>query len=423
MSSLRRGAAAILSLRVISIFAQLVVFATLAVQLPISEVGLFALASATWVLARALSPLGWDVLLLREAATLATRGDFRAVAKLTTHGSLLSAAVSFTAFVPIFAFFFPDDRTTSLIIVATAVLWGMIGPLVASLRGIGLSLIAQVYDSVGLQVLPAVVVTSLSLFGSLSLEATLLSFTISAFVAVTSCAALMLARTRGARPGDNDQAVSIKSLYPSALRLWSAQVAAAVSSRLPTLLTAPMAGLKATALVETGSKGQLVGATISWALGIIASRRYSTEADSALAQRTLSAAIGVTFLATVAFTAAVAGLGPFLLPLLGSDYLAAFVPLVLMCLAAVAESIASAAGYYFAMTRRETQNATGGVLQLVVLAGSMLALTPLYGASGTGVAVLLGSTARTAYACTALHSAGLLHVVHPTNVFRALRGR
>lgn len=413
----------------LSIIAQLAVFVILAMNLPLSQVGQFALVSGVWVLSRALGPLGWDLLIMREMSRLSQGNDvgyYRSLAmKAVAVSAIPTAAVLAAMTLWITNPSGGEEWLTSGSIVLGGTLWAAVGPIISALRGLGRPQIAQLIDSLLLQVLPAFGISVCAMFGLTSLHGAIFSYSISAIAAtmVGSVALVRVLNSAMLEAHASTDRPRFFQLQVVALRLWVGQLATALSNRLSTLLTAPLAGLSAVALVETGLRGQLVSSTISWAIGVIASPRYATEGDSARSLRTLSAAIGAISVASGVFLVAVALLGPVLLPLLGAAYASAYVPLLLMCLAAFTESIASACGYFFGMTGRENQNAIGSVIQLCVLIGAAIALVPSLGAAGTGVAVLSASAMRSAYALFALGKMGLLSVASPVRAMRALIGR
>lgn len=409
-----KGAIATLFIRAISISAQLGFFVMIARAASLEVVGFFAVASAFWVLARALLPMGWNIAVLRSVSVLRTEGNFlqaspivrAALAETALLGVGLGASVVTTALL-----FARDYVLGATLACVVALLWAEIGVLVAYLRAMGDLIWSQLCDSVIIYVIPVVLCGAFVVAGftidfvviaTSFLAGAVLSFALLFFIVV-------LRRRRSPREGHHDPAVVLRQ-RSLARRLWWNQAFSALSGRMSVLLAAPVAGVATTAIVETGLRTQLVGATLAWAGGTVASPRYAIAHDrgSPDGPKILNLVTWAAVLPSLFVVGVLAIWGDPILGLLGEPYRDERWAITLMAFAAVIELPAASGGYFLMMTGRERVANFSTILQLSSLVLLIFLCGPLFGATGIACAVLCSSAVRSVIVLVSLRQDDIL---------------
>lgn len=392
----------VLGIRVISIVGQLATLVLLARRLTIDEFGLFAVMSACWVLARALGPLGADIAVLRLGSVDWREGGSGAAGLLC-----LAERQALLVVIPAGVVGILTSRIwsrSSLGVVAVAalvgVLWALVAPVITMLRAVDRVILAQAVDGLGLQVTPLIFIAMLAASHSLSLSSVYGAYALSACFTLLIGIVLLRHRLQGIPQTVRPDA---RVVFQLSLRLWQTQVFTALSTRAPVLLAGPVAGLSQTALVETAYKPQIISSTIAWAIGTNASPRYARAPSLITAMPMLRFSTLATLFSTATFMLAIAVGGRELLAFMGDEYVAAYVPMLVMIAAGIAEAPALATGYFFAMAGHERVARRITFVQFVTLIVGLFALLPPLGALGAAVALVCASTMRTALSLGQLH--------------------
>lgn len=394
-----RGALATVAIRAFSICAQLAFFILIARTSTLEAVGLFAVASAYWVLCRALLPMGWNVSLLRRASVLRAQNHPEQASRLLTialgdtaiFGVAWGLAVCLVA-----AFAVPEMLGHCVLASVIGLLWAEIGILVSYLRANGDLLWSQLCDGVVVYILPLMICGGVAcLQGTVGLDIIVGSFVASA--ALAAGCLFVVVRWRAPRKrkslGGSVNAALERRL---ARRLWWNQAFSALSGRASILLAAPVAGVATTAIVEAGLRAQLVGVTLAWAGGTVASPRYAVAHETGRPEgpRVLNIVTWAAILPSMLVVAVLTVWGETILSVLGAPFASERWTITLMALAAVIELPASSGGYFLMMTGRERVASLSTVVQLVALVACAFALAPSMGAVGIALAVVVAATCR-----------------------------
>lgn len=403
-----KSAIATLCIRAISICAQLGFFVLVARAASIDVVGTFAVASATWVLARALLPMGWNVAVLRSVSVLRVERNIAqavvivkaALVETAMLGGVLGVMVTLAA-----ALFAKEHLVGAAMASAVALLWAEIGILVAYLRAMGDLLWSQACDGVVVYVVPVVVCGGLANSGSV-IDFAVIAATYLASAAL-SLTLLIIGAVRCGTFSENGHPDyrSIPLQRGLARRLWWNQAFSALSGRMSVLMAAPVAGVATTAIIETGLRTQLVGATLAWAGGTVASPRYavSHENSSGDGPRILNLVTWAAIIPSVMVVILLAVWGEAILSILGPAYANERWAITIMAGAAVMELPAAAGGYFLMMTGRERVANSSTVLQLVIVVIAIALLGPAFGSIGIAYAVLTAAAFRTFVVLISLH--------------------
>lgn len=418
---------ATLSIRAVSIAAQLGLFVLIARVTDLGTVGVFALASATWVLMRALLPMGWNIAVLKRTAVLLETGSGRDAFRLMMRAvieTLMLGTLLVGAFAALLLGLNDRQIVLWLLIASVGLVWANVAILVAYLRAYGYLVTSQVFDGVVIYVIPLTVcVASVAYIGRLDIVLVVGSHLLSGILAWICLFALVVRLLRASNAEMGPTILSFADERQLARRLWWNQVFSALSSRAPVLLTTPLAGVATTAIIETGLRTQLVGATLAWAGGTVASPRYAVahhhgRPDAALV---LSAVTWATMLPSALVAGVLIVWGDPVLQILGEAYAKERIAVALMATAAVAELPAACAGYFLMMTGREKIASLSTLLQLLVLSFSALLLGPQWGAFGIAGAVFVAACCRSLVVLISLRLSKVESPLSPKGLIFLLR--
>ncbi len=392
-----------------SLFAQLGFFVLLAASSDIAVVGSYAVVNACWVLGRALLPMGWNVAILRRIAVLRDQNVPRDIRKLLLISIRETAALGgvIGISVTVVAFFVFEAQTVNVVLAAVVgILWAEIGVVVAYLRAHGELIWSQLCDGIIVHVFPLAICGVLLIVDiHFGLELIILSYLASALLSIGFLALVGYVRLEKSPLSEAASPMSIRDERRLAHRLWWNQAFAALSGRASVFLAAPLAGIASTAIVEAGLRTQLVGATLAWAGGTVASPRYAVGHSKGQAQGPIIMNV-VTWAALLPSLLVVVGLviwGDPLLGILGQPFVTERWAIVLMAVAAVVEVPAASAGYYLMMTGRERVASLTALTQLAALVVLASGLGPSLGAFGIALAVLLAAALRSCLVLASLH--------------------
>lgn len=408
-----KGALATLSIRALSICAQLSFFVLVARASSIEVVGLFAIASAFWVLGRALLPMGWNVAILRLVSVLRSTGE-TAKGTRVVKVALIDTAILGTAIAAASAavtLLVSSQHILDVVLASlVAILWAEIGILVAYLRALGDLLWSQLCDGVIIYALPLMVCGAMVASNAvIDFSVIAISYASSALLSL-ACLVIAVSRKRLVSTRVSCEDLDVRSQRQLAQRLWWNQAFSALSGRASIMLAAPVAGVAATAIVETGLRTQLVGATLAWAGGTVASPRYAVahENETESGSKILNVVTWAALLPSIAVVAVLGVWGEQILGILGEPYVRERLAITIMALAAVIELPAASGGYFLMMTGRERIANISTVLQLGTLVACIICLGPILGAVGIAVAVLLAAAFRSALVLISLGRDGVL---------------
>lgn len=408
-----KGALATLSIRAVSICAQLTFFVLIARSSSLEVVGLFAVASACWVLGRALLPMGWNVAVLRSVSVLRVAGEAsrgNAVVKAALIETAILGGTLGTISVVVTSIVASQHLLEFALASGVALLWAELGILVAYLRALGDLIWSQICDGVLVYTVPLAIcglmVASGASISFLVISATYLASAVLSLICLTG----VLYRRRVDSSGTSVNFLDIRPQRQLARRLWWNQAFSALSGRTSILLAAPVAGVATTAIVETGLRTQLVGATLAWAGGTVASPRYAVAHDKKLSDgaRILNLVTWAALLPSMAVVILLAVWGEAILGILGSAYVGERSAITLMAFAAVVELPAATGGYFLMMTGRERIANIATLLQLGILVCLILSLGTIMGALGIAFAILISSASRTLVVMLSLRREGVL---------------
>jgi hypothetical protein len=357
--------------------------------------------------------MGWNIAVLRRVAVL------REIGRGHQGPSLLRLAVWETALLGV--------ATSLVLIVATlvvssekvldvalaalvGVLWAVIGVLVSYLRALGDLIWSQLCDGVAIYLLPLVFCGMMTVTHvSIEFDVIMTTYVVSALLSI-SCLGIVLVRRH--TPVESDSiglGLDARLERQLAHRLWWNQAFSALSGRASVLLSAPVAGVASTAIVEAGLRTQLVGATLAWAGGTVASPRYAVahERESRRGARMLNLVTWAALLPSLLVVVALLGWGDVILGILGPAFVGERWAITVMAMAAVLELPAASGGYFLMMTGRERLASISTVVQLVVLIVLMLTLGSVWGSLGIALAVLGAAGLRSAWVLAGLQKDGV----------------
>lgn len=413
--STAKGAVSTLGIRVLSITAQLGFFILVARSASLEVVGVFAIASACWVLGRALLPMGWNIAVLRTASVLRGTELQHQVGRLMRAATIETAilgVVAGSAFVFVGSSVLEANVATCVMAALVGILWAEISILVSYLRAYGRLLWGQFCEGLLVYFVPLLVV-SICIFYGKRLDFMLIasSFFASGILALVCLLAIVVKFLASREEVVSTTQLSISTQRKLAYRLWWNQAFSAISSRASVLLAAPVAGVASTAIVEAGLRSQLVGQTLAWAGGTVASPRYAVAEHNNRSkdQGILNMVTWAALLPSVLVVAVLAVWGEPLLNILGEEFASERWTITLMALAAVFELPAASSGYFLMMTGRERTASLSTVIQLVVLVACAVLLGSSFGAFGIAWAVLIAALCRSAVVIYALQRAEVGH--------------
>lgn len=308
--------------------------------------------------------------------------------------------------------FITNDFEVWILAASVGFCWSIIGILVSFLRGSGSLIVSQICDGVVVYVVPLVLCVGVVIArGDLTIEVILVSYVVSALMSLACLCIVGLRMPRGTVNSGHDR-LDIPIERQLARRLWWNQVFSAISSRAPVLLAAPLAGVPATAIIEAGLRTQLVGATLAWAGGTVASPRYAVAHHNrhyrrSNGSRLLSAVTWAAVLPSAGLAIVLVFWGEPILGLLGRPFSDARWAITLMAIAAVVELPGATGGYYLMMTGRERVASVSTLAQLLVMLAGALATAPVLGAFGIACAVLTATFVRTVVVLAGLRRHGV----------------
>lgn len=356
--------------------------------------------------------MGWNVAVLRRVSVLQASGGERQSLRVLrmAAGDTAVLGLVVAALVVLATGLLNSDRVIDVSLAAlVGILWAEIGILVSYLRAKGDLIWSQLGDGVIIYVVPLGICGAMAAANAaFEFGLIMATYAASALLAI-SCLLVVMVRRRSLSAEDPNDPFDARSERQLAHRLWWNQAFSALSGRASVLLAAPVAGVAATAIVEAGLRTQLVGATLAWAGGTVASPRYAVahESNNAKGAHMLNVVTWAALLPSLAVVAALIVWGEPILSILGPAFVAERWAITLMALAAVFELPASSGGYFMMMTGRERLASMATIVQLLTLVVFILTLGSIWGSLGIAIGVLATAALRSALVLVGLRRDGV----------------
>jgi O-antigen/teichoic acid export membrane protein len=357
--------------------------------------------------------MGWNIAVLRRVAVLRDIGrghQASILLRIALRDTIVLGVAISLILICVSAVIRSDMMLDVGLAALVGVLWAVIGVLVSYLRALGDLIWSQICDGVAVYLLPLVFGGAMAVFKlSIEFDAIMTAYVASALLSILGLGIVIRSRWPRAILASDDPSLDARTERQLAHRLWWNQAFSALSGRASVLLSAPVAGVASTAIVEAGLRTQLVGATLAWAGGTVASPRYAVahERESKRGARMLNLVTWAALLPSLAVVVALLCWGDIILGILGPVFVDERWAITVMAMAAVIELPASSGGYFLMMTGRERLASISTVIQLVVLVLLMVILGGAWGALGIAFAVLAAAGIRSAWVVTGLQKDGV----------------
>lgn len=368
----------------------------LAHALPIEDVGYVGLVYAGLGIVRYLAPLGTDVIALRRIAR-ESAGAASAEAQAISLASLaLTALVGISAAaisVGLLTGVFTVSGLEAVAIVAAIPAFALMGAFAGQIRGFGRNLAAQLPEALGLHVVFGSLIVLLAVLGDLQREQVLACLALAGW-GVVAVYAVVRARIGWSWTGW-PAAKALVALAREGLALSQSLALTALTSRVPTLLAAVLAGPAGAALIDLASRiGRLPEITTSGVSATL-SPEFAKRAEPAQRLRVLRRGSVLAALPALCWALVIAIFGEQLIALiLPVPYHDIYVPLVLVALAVAVNASFGLAGTLLLMTDQESRLRNFALAQFIVLCLVSVLSAPLLGSAGVALGILLGSLAR-----------------------------
>lgn len=399
------------SVRVIGIVLQALIVLTLARTFSLEDMGYFAIIFAVLGLARMQGPLGSDQIAMRDISKALAENDRAKAQAISTlsltfvlFANMVFSLIGFGALV--LARHQIHLGLIECAIVSLAVLsFALNGLLAAQIRGFGKPLLAQVPDSIGLQALVGLGLLGLHLFGQIHLSSVLIVLTLASW-SITG--AYLFARKRTG---------IYSSFYPTRNDLWNlaregskisqALIFTHLSVRAPLLLSAPLLGPAATAILEIATRFGTLSTVVTTSVAATFSPRFAVLAKQGAAdelRRTVYLAAAVSIIPSLVILIGFAFIVPPLFGwLLPPAYADAYVPLLVIAGASTLNGALGPASNTLIMAGMPEPVRLLSFVRLATTIILCVVLSALYGVVGMAWAV---------FVATLLRDGGLAIIVH-----------
>lgn len=411
LRTLFTSSASVVVVRVVGIILQSAIIVYLARTLSLVEMGYFAIVSTVLTLARMLGPLGSDQIAMRDISSALSRGALNEAQALSGRSLALvltaNAALSVICLVTLLfvrnatALTTVDCLTISLALPSFA----LNGLFAGQIRGMGKVIAAQVPDSIGLQIVFMAGLAGLLTFGEVNLSSVLLFLCLSSWF--VSGAYFVIRRRTGIYASTFPGWQEIWSLAREGGSIFQALLFTGLSVRAPLLLSAPLLGPAATAVLEIATRfGTLpsiitnsVSSTFSPRFAVLAERNDSRGLQKALYLAALLSAVPAAFMMIV-LAIVVPPLFGWFLPV---AYEQAYIPLLIITAASTFNGALGISASVLIMAGLPDPVRFFSLVRLVGVTVLCISLGTTYGVVGMAWAVLLA---------TLLRDAGLALVAH-----------
>jgi len=391
--------------RVVGIILQSLIVIFLARELPITDFGVFALLYAVLGFARMLGPLGTDQVSMRHAAAESNKSDVRLHRLLNTSFILVISSSTVIAILIALAIFFAmrwqTEETivfqTSLFLAISAIpAFALIGLLTFQVRGFNYNVLAQIPDSVALQILFGAGIVILKISRELDLATTFLGLTLAAWFVAAIYAAIRfwIGVNLSARPTWK----AAQALLTESKEVFYALTLTALSARVPLFLSTPLLGPATTAIFDIATRFGTLPTITTSAVSVTFSPRFAALACSN-DRHTLSRILSLSSLIATApalLIFAAIGLGaPFLIKaVLPPDYMQAYLPMLVISAALAVNASFGVTSNLLFMSGKSHIVRNFSLAQLIVILALALFLGASFGALGLAFAVFAGAVVR-----------------------------
>jgi len=393
------------AVRVVGIVLQSLIVIFLARELSISDFGIFALLYAGLGFARMLGPLGTDQVSMRRTAAENDKSDTRLHKLLNTSFVLVIGSSTVIAILLALAIFFAmrwqTEETivfqTSLFLAISAIpAFALIGLLTFQVRGFNFNVLAQIPDSVALQILFGAGIAILKLTGEIELATAFLVLTIAAWFVAAIYVAIRfwIGVNLSARPTWK----VAQALLAESKEVFYALTLTSLSARAPLFLSTPLLGPAVTAIFDIATRFGTLPTITTSAVTATFSPRFAALAksrDRRTLSRTLSLASALAAAPALLLFAAI-GLGaPFLIKaVLPPDYMQAYLPMLVINAALAINASFGVTSSLLFMSGNSHIVRNFSLAQLIVIIALALILGASFGALGLALAVFAGAVVR-----------------------------
>ena len=381
---------------------QAAVILYLARALSVTDVGYFGLVYAFLGAIRFVGPLGTDQAAMREVALAKANRNLAGVQQASTTsllivavvGTVCASATAITLSVAHRVVPFGGHEIAAIALSIPA--FALIGLFVGQLRGLGYDLSAQLPDALGLHVIFGLLVLSLASTGLLDRASALISLGVAAWCVLAGYIAIR-ASIGVEWPLTTSPEHTIKMLQ-SGFRIFKALVATVLAVRAPAFLATALIGPAASAILEVAGRFGTAPLLVTGSVGATFSPRFarlSAGGDSAGIVRALRLSAILALVPAVAYLVLL-GLGaPWAVgTLLPPAYADAYVPMLLVCLAATINAAFGLASSFLLMSGRERRVQLFSLAQLATVCVVSIVLAPRFGVVGIGWAMVVGALVR-----------------------------
>ncbi|MBL1270846.1 MAG: lipopolysaccharide biosynthesis protein [Oceanospirillales bacterium] len=408
MKNLIHSSLMVTIVRVFGIGLQSIIIIFLARELPIEEMGVFAFCYAILGLARMLGPLGTDIVTMRRIAS--AKNKFAKDLHISLNSSfVLVCCVTFSvSLICIVGEFWVSTPLSSESIYGySGVLWATIsipafaitGLLTLQLRGFDYNVLAQIPDSIGLQILFGAGIIYAQSTGQLNIDTTLSLLAIAAWAAAVTYIAIRI--WIGVELTATPTFDAMRALIGESKDTLYALSVTALSVRAPIFFAAALLGPAMVSILDIAIRfGTLPSITTSAVTSTFSPRFaiYLETQDRANLSKALSLA---------SILAAVPALLCFILiassplyygieTILPPEYANTYIPMLLICGASLINALFSPASSVLFMDSKGSVVGNFSLAQLILLCIMALVLADSMGIIGLAVAVCAGTFIRDA---------------------------
>ena len=388
--------------RAVGIVLQTVVILYLARAFSLDDMGYLAIAFAILGLARMQGPLGLDQVAMRDISKALGENDVEKAQAISTTSLtfvlLANTGFSLIGFVTLVLarqqihLGIVDCAIASLAILSFA----LNGLLAGQIRGFGKPLLAQAPDSIGLQTLFGLGLLGLHVFDQVHLSAVLIILTLASW-SVTGIYLFCRRRTgihASFYPTRND----LWDLAKEGSKISQALIFTHLSARAPLLLSTPLLGPAATAVLEIATRFGTLSTVVTTSVAATFSPRFAVLAEQSATdelRKTAYLAAALSFipsiLTLIGFTFIVPSLFGWLLP---PAYAEAYVPLLIIAAASALNGALAPASNALIMAGRPDPVRLISFIRLFAIITFCVLLAAPYGIVGMAWAIFLATLLR-----------------------------
>lgn len=388
----------VLILRITGLLIQLAVFALIARTHSLYEVGVFAFVNAIWVITRTIGPLGYDQAAMRFIPDYLRRQkpswilEFIQSTRQRIKQCIIVFCMGFGISGVSILFLGGEYSTYGIPVILLSLgipAYALIGLDVCVVRSLGKATLAQIPESLFLQILLIFGIWLTVLTDITSIEITL-TIQVGVTWLVLAFYRLIIPLKSYQNYKDDGSILNLDSVHAMAASTMKAMIATALAARLPVVVLSVVATSEMLGLFEGALRIGLLGSIPVWAVGVVVSPMIARAAASSDLEtiRQLYAVAGVLQMipALVVLIILMAFGDTILLVLFGESFQVATDAAVIVALAITVNGAGSIASSYLLMTNGEKIVQTYSIWSLVVVV------------LGVPIGVLLGDLEGAAWA-------------------------